>query len=142
MDFGETTAVVVMALTLSLWRRSIRPGARRASIRSRRCVTSDTMIEPAAGLAPPDEEIPILFMQGVERHYRQGDATLHILNGAEAGDLARPIGGAGGAVGRRQVDAAAYCRPLGTSRSGRCLYRRRATAMLPTPSAPASAATE
>ena len=30
-----------------------------------------------------DEDIPILFLHGVERHYRQGDATLHILNGAE-----------------------------------------------------------
>ena len=30
-----------------------------------------------------DEEIPILFLNGVERTYRQGDATLHILNGAE-----------------------------------------------------------
>jgi len=30
-----------------------------------------------------DEDIPILFLHGIERHYRQGDATLHILNGAE-----------------------------------------------------------
>jgi lipoprotein-releasing system ATP-binding protein len=30
-----------------------------------------------------DAEIPILFMQDVERHYRQGDETLHILNGIE-----------------------------------------------------------
>jgi lipoprotein-releasing system ATP-binding protein len=29
------------------------------------------------------QDIPILFLQDVERHYRQGDATLHILNGAE-----------------------------------------------------------
>ena len=30
-----------------------------------------------------DEEIPVLFLHQVERHYRQGDETLHILNGAE-----------------------------------------------------------
>jgi lipoprotein-releasing system ATP-binding protein len=30
-----------------------------------------------------EEEVPILFLHGVERTYRQGDATLHILNGAE-----------------------------------------------------------
>ena len=30
-----------------------------------------------------DEDIPILFLHDVERHYRQGDATLHILNGAD-----------------------------------------------------------
>jgi len=29
------------------------------------------------------EEIPILFLHGIERHYRQGDATLHVLNGAD-----------------------------------------------------------
>jgi lipoprotein-releasing system ATP-binding protein len=30
-----------------------------------------------------DEEIPVLFLHQVERHYRQGDEILHILNGAE-----------------------------------------------------------
>ena len=30
-----------------------------------------------------DEDIPILFLHAVERTYRQGDDTLHILNGAE-----------------------------------------------------------
>ena len=30
-----------------------------------------------------DEDIPILFLQDVERHYRQGDETLHVLNGVE-----------------------------------------------------------
>jgi lipoprotein-releasing system ATP-binding protein len=35
------------------------------------------------GGAEATDDIPILFMQGVERTYRQGDATLHILNGAE-----------------------------------------------------------
>src|SRR5690242_9104393 len=29
------------------------------------------------------DEIPILFMQDVERHYRQGDETLRVLNGIE-----------------------------------------------------------
>jgi lipoprotein-releasing system ATP-binding protein len=31
----------------------------------------------------PSEEIPILFLHEVERTYNQGDASLHILNGAE-----------------------------------------------------------
>jgi lipoprotein-releasing system ATP-binding protein len=30
-----------------------------------------------------EKDIPLLFMHGVERHYRQGDETLNILNGAE-----------------------------------------------------------
>jgi lipoprotein-releasing system ATP-binding protein len=30
-----------------------------------------------------EEDIPILFLQDVERQYRQGDETLHVLNGVE-----------------------------------------------------------
>jgi lipoprotein-releasing system ATP-binding protein len=30
-----------------------------------------------------DEEVPILFLHDVERHYRQGDETVHVLNGVE-----------------------------------------------------------
>ena len=30
-----------------------------------------------------DEDIPVVFLQDVERHYRQGDETLHVLNGVE-----------------------------------------------------------
>jgi lipoprotein-releasing system ATP-binding protein len=30
-----------------------------------------------------DEEVPVLFLHQVERHYRQGEEVLHILNGAE-----------------------------------------------------------
>jgi len=43
---------------------------------------SDTVI---AGVAVDEqaEDIPVLFLQAIERQYRQGDATLHILNGAE-----------------------------------------------------------
>ena len=32
---------------------------------------------------PQDEEIPVLFLHGIERHYRQGDEVLDILTGAE-----------------------------------------------------------
>ncbi|MEI9805435.1 MAG: ABC transporter ATP-binding protein [Pseudolabrys sp.] len=44
---------------------------------------SEVAFEVEAEPAQADEEIPILFLHGVERHYRQGDATLHILNNAE-----------------------------------------------------------
>lgn len=30
-----------------------------------------------------EEEVPILFLHDVERHYRQGDETVHVLNGVE-----------------------------------------------------------
>ena len=30
-----------------------------------------------------EEEIPLLFLHGVERHYRQGDETVNVLNGIE-----------------------------------------------------------
>ena len=33
--------------------------------------------------AQRDEQVPILFLHDVERHYRQGDETLHVLNGVE-----------------------------------------------------------
>jgi lipoprotein-releasing system ATP-binding protein len=44
---------------------------------------SDTLADVTVEVADGGQEIPILFIQDVERHYRQGDATLHILNGAE-----------------------------------------------------------
>jgi lipoprotein-releasing system ATP-binding protein len=44
---------------------------------------SDTIIESSMEVEQVAEEIPILFMHEVERTYRQGDASLHILNGAE-----------------------------------------------------------
>ncbi len=33
--------------------------------------------------AQRDQDVPILFLHDVERHYRQGDETLHVLNGVE-----------------------------------------------------------
>jgi lipoprotein-releasing system ATP-binding protein len=45
-------------------------------------MSETAVMEPDAVEAPPPD-IPILLMQGVERSYHQGDATLHILNGAE-----------------------------------------------------------
>ncbi|HKS85808.1 MAG TPA: ABC transporter ATP-binding protein [Pseudolabrys sp.] len=33
--------------------------------------------------ARPQEDIPIMFMHDVERHYRQGDETLQVLNGVD-----------------------------------------------------------
>lgn len=44
---------------------------------------SDTLMDVDVEVAQEEEEIPILFLHGVERTYRQGDATLHILNSAE-----------------------------------------------------------
>jgi len=44
---------------------------------------SEVLAAPGNKLEQAEDEIPVLFMHQVERHYRQGDATLHILNGAE-----------------------------------------------------------
>jgi lipoprotein-releasing system ATP-binding protein len=44
---------------------------------------SETVADRPAGTAQQDDDVPILFIHAVERHYRQGDATLHILNNAE-----------------------------------------------------------
>src|SRR5690242_5020039 len=49
---------------------------------------SDTVLEPsAAAQVPPAPraagEAPLLFLHDVERHYRQGEEDVHVLNGAE-----------------------------------------------------------
>src|SRR5471030_2593708 len=44
---------------------------------------SETLADVSVEVAEGEQEIPILLMHEVERHYRQGDATLRILNGAE-----------------------------------------------------------
>jgi lipoprotein-releasing system ATP-binding protein len=44
---------------------------------------SDATAAPPPGTAPVDDEAPILFLQDIERRYRQGDVILEILNGAE-----------------------------------------------------------
>jgi lipoprotein-releasing system ATP-binding protein len=46
---------------------------------------SDTVVEaaPPPAAEQKDNKAPILHLHKVERHYRQGDATLHVLNGAE-----------------------------------------------------------
>ena len=44
---------------------------------------SETVVETRVEVTQAQQEIPILFLHDVERHYRQGDATLHVLNGVE-----------------------------------------------------------
>ncbi len=44
---------------------------------------SETVVETRAEVTQEKREIPILFLHDVERTYRQGDATLHVLNGVE-----------------------------------------------------------
>ncbi len=44
-------------------------------------VHEETTVEPAAETR--GEPPPILFLHGIDRHYRQGDVTLEILKGAE-----------------------------------------------------------
>ncbi len=40
-------------------------------------------VDVEAEFEEPPQEIPILFLHDIERHYNQGDATLNILSGAE-----------------------------------------------------------
>ena len=44
---------------------------------------NETVVETRVEVKQTQQEIPILFLHDVERHYRQGDATLHVLNGVE-----------------------------------------------------------
>ena len=41
------------------------------------------MVEHEQPQARQQEDVPVLFMHDIERHYRQGDETLHVLNGIE-----------------------------------------------------------
>jgi lipoprotein-releasing system ATP-binding protein len=41
------------------------------------------MTAPETEAVQEEGEVPVLFLHDVERHYQQGDDTLHILNGAE-----------------------------------------------------------
>ena len=44
---------------------------------------NETMVKGIEVVEERAEDIPILFLHDVERHYRQGDETLHVLNGVE-----------------------------------------------------------
>ncbi len=44
---------------------------------------SETVVETHVEVTQEEKEVPILFLHDVERHYRQGDETLHVLKGAE-----------------------------------------------------------
>jgi lipoprotein-releasing system ATP-binding protein len=44
---------------------------------------NETVVGMSVETMQQAEEIPILFLHDVERHYRQGEETLHVLNGVE-----------------------------------------------------------
>ena len=133
-------------------RRSIRRSARRGSIRSRRCAMSETAAvadTPHAGTGPPDKDAapqaaasrsPLTAEGGdalaVSQRRRAGPVSerdraplpagrrrARNPQGRRARGLAGPVGGAGRAVRRRQVDAAARRRPARISGRRRGLYR-------------------
>ncbi len=74
LDWREVTTITRdRARRFPCWRRSTRPGRRPRSIPWNSCAVG----EAAAGEGAP------LALVGVERHYSQGDAKLHILTGAD-----------------------------------------------------------
>ena len=62
-------------------------------------------------MAEGAEDVPVVYLHEIKRQYKQGEATLTILNGAKLALWAGTVGGAGGAVGFGQIDAAAYRGP-------------------------------
>jgi lipoprotein-releasing system ATP-binding protein len=44
---------------------------------------TDAAAAPAPEAVSSDDDAPVLFLQGIDRHYRQGDVVLEILKGAE-----------------------------------------------------------
>ncbi len=87
------------------WPPSIRPGARRGSIRSRRCAMS--------------EAAPVLALDGIRRRFVQGQAVLDVLQGIDLVMPPRHHRGTGGPVRHRQVDPSAYRRPAGAAKCRR-----------------------
>src|SRR5262249_35282381 len=127
LDAGETTAVVVMALALSLFAtlypawRAARPdpgGALRSEgdQDQRREAAGGRSAARRARAADPVPARDRSALSPGRRHARNPPRR-------RACDLAQSIGCAGGAVRRRQVDAAACCRSARAARRGRSLYR-------------------
>ncbi len=85
---------------------------------------SDTLMEVDVEVAQEEEEIPILFLHGVERTYRQGDATLHILNSAELAIWAGQSVALVAPSGAGKSTLLHIAGPARTSRPRRRLYRR------------------
>ena len=114
---------------------SIPPGARRGSIRSRRCGTGERM---ASG-----QPRPALFLSQVERRYPQGASMLEVLRGADLAIWPGEIVALVAPVRHRQVDAPARRRPAREARWRRGLCRRPADGRRWTmPAAPRCAAHE
>ena len=87
---SETTAVVVMALGLSLlatlypsWRAARLDPVEALALRVIGAMDDTTTISEAATSADDKQDYPLIFLHGIGRRFRQGDATLDILKGAE-----------------------------------------------------------
>ena len=98
----------------------------------------------AVRVKPPmaEQETPVVFLHQVERRYTPGRRGAGNPEGQRPRGLARAIGGAGGAVRRRQIDAAASsraCWNIPTAAKSISTARRHRTCR--TPSAPGSGET-
>src|SRR3984893_15782253 len=114
LDVGETTAVVIMALTLSLlatlypsWR-----AARLDPVEALRYEGRDG--RRCTGNLPQRHRAPL---PAGRRHARYSVRR-------RACGVVRPVGGADRAVRRRQIDAAAYRRPARAAECRRSLHQR------------------
>ncbi len=67
------------------------------------------------------EEVPILFLHDVERHYRQGDETVHVLNGVELALWGGQSVALVAPSGAGKVDTPAHRRPARARRPWRRL---------------------
>ena len=67
-------------------------------------------------MAEGAEEVPVIYLHEIKRQYRQGDATLVILDGAKLALWAGQSVALVAPVRLRQIDAAAYRGPAGIAR--------------------------
>ena len=67
-------------------------------------------------MAEEAEDVPVVYLHEIKRQYTQGDGDADHPQRRQARAVGGAVGGAGGAVGLGQVDAAAYRGPAGEPR--------------------------
>ena len=107
IDFGETSAVVIMALTLSFL-ATLYPSWRAA-----RLDPVDALAVRVREIGAGAEDVPVVYLHEIKRQLHAGRDDAGHPQWRQTRAVGGAVGGAGGAVGRRQIDAAAYRRPAG-----------------------------
>ncbi len=121
---GHGARAIVAGHALSVMARGAARSGRSAALRVIRRDGRHHHDKRGSHVDSRHREQPLVFLHGVCRQFRQGDCDARYSQRRRARSLGGPVGGAGGAVRRRQIDAAAHRGPARTCRLRRGLYRR------------------